>query len=240
MEVKDSLLKLTVEFSRACSSFFPSGGNFYIYNPLDYAFGPYSDYIKKYAGTADNIFIGMNPGPVGMLQTGIPFGEIDSVKNWLGISGEVHQPLYVHPKRPVVGFDIKRREPSGKRLWGFFKEEFGTPEKFFKNNFVYNYCPLGIFDEAGKNVTPDKLRKSERDVLFSICDDFLRRHMEILGTKRAVAIGNFAFERLAETVSRSGMDIECLKIIHPSPANPLANKGWAEAVRPVLEPVLLS
>jgi len=42
----------------------------------------------------------MNPGPWGMAQTGVPFGEINAVKDWLGINAEVDKPQKQHPKRP--------------------------------------------------------------------------------------------------------------------------------------------
>lgn len=35
----------------------------YIYSPLDYAFEPHADYVRKYAKTQKKIlFLGMNPG----------------------------------------------------------------------------------------------------------------------------------------------------------------------------------
>jgi single-strand selective monofunctional uracil DNA glycosylase len=59
----------------------------YIYNPLEYASEPLENYFRKYAvgGHKKILFLGMNPGPFGMMQTGVPFGEINAVKNWLEI-----------------------------------------------------------------------------------------------------------------------------------------------------------
>ena len=31
----------------------------------------------------------MNPGPFGMVQTGVPFGEVEAVRSWLQRAGEV-------------------------------------------------------------------------------------------------------------------------------------------------------
>ena len=39
-----------------------------------------------------------NPGPYGMAQTGVPFGEIPAVRDWMGISGLVGKPDPEHPK----------------------------------------------------------------------------------------------------------------------------------------------
>ena len=31
------------------------------------------------------VFLGMNPGPFGMAQVGVPFGEVAAVRDWLRI-----------------------------------------------------------------------------------------------------------------------------------------------------------
>jgi len=102
----------------------------------------------------------MNPGPFGMAQIGVPFGEIASARDWLGLEGPVGQPRTVNPKRPVEGFACARSEVSGQRLWGLFRARFGAPEAFFAEHFVANYCPL-VFFEGGRNLTPDKLPMAE-------------------------------------------------------------------------------
>lgn len=47
----------------------------FVYNPLDYAWGIHEKYLKLAGqGKKKVIFLGMNPGPFGMAQTGVPFG----------------------------------------------------------------------------------------------------------------------------------------------------------------------
>lgn len=128
------------------------------YNPLEYAWEPHTQYLQKFgSGPKRVLFMGMNPGPYGMAQTGVPFGEIDHVQNWLGISGEVGKPTIEHPKRPITGFDCTRSEVSGRRLWGLFADKFSTAEEFFEDHFIANYCPLIWMKDTGANLTPDKL-----------------------------------------------------------------------------------
>jgi single-strand selective monofunctional uracil DNA glycosylase len=201
----------------------------HIANPLDYAWAPHELYLKKYgAGQKRVIFLGMNPGPFGMAQTGVPFGEIAAVRDWLKISAPVQRPAREHPKRPVQGFDCLRSEVSGRRLWGLFAERFGAPEKFFADHFVVNYCPLVFCEEGGKNFTPDKLPAAEQAKLFSVCDEHLRRVVEILKPEWLIGVGGFALAR-GEAVSEK-ISVKLGKILHPSPASPAANRGWSAAV----------
>ena len=66
----------------------------YVYDPLIYARVPYEMYLARFgAGKKRVVFLGMNPGPWGMAQTGVPFGEVAAVKTWLGISGSVKSPV---------------------------------------------------------------------------------------------------------------------------------------------------
>ena len=82
----------------------------------------------------------MNPGPFGMVQTGVPLGEIAAVRDWMGIEATVEKPATENPKRPIEGFACTRSEVSGRRLWGLFAERFGTAEAFFTDHFVANYA----------------------------------------------------------------------------------------------------
>jgi len=85
-----------------------------VYNPLDYAWDAHALYLERFGNSTKRVvFLGMNPGPWGMAQTGVPFGEIDTVKHWLGIETGVKKPAPEHPKRQVTGFDCQRSEVSG-------------------------------------------------------------------------------------------------------------------------------
>jgi single-strand selective monofunctional uracil DNA glycosylase len=200
----------------------------HIYNPLDYAWAAHELYLQKYgAGKKRVIFLGMNPGPFGMAQTGIPFGEVAAVRDWLKIYAPIRRPAMEHPKRPVQGFDCPRSEVSGRRLWGLFAERFGEPEKFFTGHFVVNYCPLVFCEESGRNFTPDKLPSAHQARLFAACDEHLRRVVEILEPDWLIGVGGFAQAR-AEAVSEK-VKVNIGQILHPSPASPAANRGWAQA-----------
>jgi len=199
----------------------------HVYDPLRYARVPHEAYLKRYGdGPKEVLFLGMNPGPFGMAQTGVPFGEVAHVRDWLGICGPVGKPEREHPKRPVRGFDCERSEVSGRRFWGWAAERWGTPEAFFARFFVGNYCPLVFMEgERGTNRVPEKLRKAEREPLLAACDEALRRLVEVLRPRWVVGVGKWACVR-AE-LALQGRAVKVGQVLHPSPANPHANRGWA-------------
>ncbi|MHC5062550.1 MAG: uracil-DNA glycosylase family protein [Planctomycetota bacterium] len=199
-----------------------------VYNPLVHARASHSQYLERYGqGTKRYLLLGMNPGPFGMVQTGIPFGEIEHVRDWLEIEAAVDKPEQEHPKRPVLGFDCTRSEVSGKRLWSWCKQRFETPERFFSSFFVHNYCPLAFMVESGGNLTPDKLKAEEKKPLFEICDRYLQAVVDALQPEMIIGVGAFAEKQARKALA--GMDLQFGRIPHPSPASPLANRGWAEA-----------
>jgi len=205
----------------------------FVYNPLRYAREPVERYFAQYAaGRKEVVFLGMNPGPWGMAQTGVPFGEVAAVRDWLGITGRVAAPAAVHPRVPVRGFDCPRSEVSGRRLWSLMRDLFDDAREWGRHWFVANYCPLLFLDEAGRNITPDKLAASDRSALFPVCDRFLSVLLEDLRPRWVVGVGAFARQRL-EAVAPS-LGIEIASIPHPSPASPAANRGWAGQAKAAL------
>jgi single-strand selective monofunctional uracil DNA glycosylase len=198
----------------------------HVYNPLAYAWAPHEEYLRKYGvGPKRVIFLGMNPGPFGMVQTGVPFGEIAAVRDWLRIQAPVRRPAQENPRRPVTGFQCPRTEVSGQRLWGLFASRFRTPERFFAQHLVVNYCPLAFVEETGRNRTPDKLPATESAALFAACDEHLREVLSILSSEWVIGVGDFAFKR-AQQVFPNGTP-KLGRILHPSPASPAANRNWA-------------
>jgi single-strand selective monofunctional uracil DNA glycosylase len=197
----------------------------HVYNPLQYARGAYDLYLQRYGDPPkEAILLGMNPGPWGMAQTGVPFGEVDLVKNWLAIQTPVGRPANPHPHKPVTGFQCPRSEVSGRRLWGWIRHTFGTPQKFFRRFFVANYCPLLFLDAAGRNITPDKLKAADRRPLLAVCDRAIRQTVECLRPRCVIGIGKFAAKRAEDALTN--MPLTLGGITHPSPANPKANRGW--------------
>lgn len=205
----------------------------FVYNPLDYAFAPHELYLRRYGeGRRRVVFVGMNPGPFGMMQTGVPFGEIAAVRDWMGIEGPVRQPAAMHPKRPIEGFRCNRSEVSGKRLWGWAAQRFGSAPAFFAECFVLNYCPLVFLEASGRNLTPDKLPRAELAPLQQACDEHLRRALAELAPDWAIGVGAYACKRIAAALDRrpdDGALPRIATVLHPSPASPIANRGWAEA-----------
>jgi len=200
-----------------------------VYNPLVYARRSYDAYLRRYGqGRREVVMVGMNPGPWGMAQTGVPFGEVNAVRDWLGICEHVDKPAGEHPKRPVLGMACRRSEVSGRRLWGWARDTFGTPERFFARFFIANYCPLAFMEASGRNLTPDKLPARQRHRLLEICDRGLRRTIEYFEPRWVVSIGTFAESRA--TCALAGMPVSIIRILHPSPASPASNNGWREHV----------
>jgi single-strand selective monofunctional uracil DNA glycosylase len=207
------------------------------YNPLLYARIPHELYLGRYAASGKRaVFLGMNPGPWGMAQTGVPFGEVAAVREWLGIVGAVATPKRQHARVPVLGFECRRSEVSGRRLWGLMRERFGSGEQFSHHAFVANYCPLLFLDDAGRNLTPDKIAKNDSARLFSRCDRFLTVVIETLRPEWLVGVGVFAAQRIRAVMQTlPAVAAGVVSILHPSPANPRANRDWASQARAVLE-----
>jgi single-strand selective monofunctional uracil DNA glycosylase len=222
-----ALIKAARELSAAVGALSFAPPVSHIYNPLDYAWAPHEAYLSRYGtGRKRVVFVGMNPGPFGMVQCGVPFGEIAAVRDWMGIAADVAQPALVNPKRPIEGYACTRSEVSGRRLWALFAERFGTAQAFFAEHFVANYCPLAFFDHA-RNVTPDKLPAEEVRPLYAACDAHLRALVDTLSPEWVVGIGGFAEARAAEALA--GSPVRIGRVLHPSPASPAANRGWSQA-----------
>ncbi|MDP6941419.1 MAG: single-stranded DNA-binding protein [Planctomycetota bacterium] len=211
----------------------------HVYNPLDYAWDLHEQYLRRYARKGVRaIWLGMNPGPWGMAQTGVPFGEVGMVRDWLKIDGQVRQPDSIHPKRPIQGLDCPRSEVSGRRLWTWASEYFESADSFFDQFFVFNWCPLCFMEEGGKNRTPDKLPAAERKPLMEACDQALLETVKELQPQMVVGVGKFAKDQASRILKN--LDIEIGQILHPSPASPIANRGWApQAERQLLDLGLL-
>lgn len=225
LQLCDALRELTFSPPVAC-----------VYNPLEYAWQAYRSYLERHARNRKRVlYLGMNPGPWGMAQTGIPFGEVRAVREWLQIDVPIGRPDPEHPKRPITGMNCTRSEVSGRRLWGLFADRFGAPADFFREQFVANYCPLVFMDEGGRNVTPDKIASMEFGPLRDACDLHLLETLNTLRPEFLVGVGQFAEHCLARVAG--GMEHpskRVIRILHPSPASPAANRDWAGSVEKVL------
>lgn len=196
-----------------------------VYNPLVYARVPHEAYLERWGAKRPRevLMVGMNPGPFGMAQTGVPFGDVAMVRDFLGIEGPVGKPPVEHPRRPIAGFDCHRSEVSGTRFWGWARDRFDTAERFFERTYVANWCPLVFMEESGRNRPPDKLPAAERAPLFQVCNEALAQVAETLRPSLVVGIGSFAEQRAREAL---GGEVRIGRILHPSPASPAANNDW--------------
>jgi len=230
---KKRLMTAADRLSAACDELRFGEHAAFVYNPLSYARAGYAAYVDRYGGAPKQVvLVGMNPGPFGMVQTGVPFGHVGLVRDWMGIDVPIGKPLREHPARPVTGFACTRSEVSGARLWGWARERFVRPEAFFADWFVLNFCPLAFVEKSGRNLTPDRLPMAERTPLLEACERALAEAVEALQPRWIIGIGGFAGARVAPLAQRLG--IRSGQIPHPSPASPAANRGWSEAAEHAL------
>jgi single-strand selective monofunctional uracil DNA glycosylase len=209
----------------------------HVYDPLQYAWPVYEAYVVRYGNARKRVLLlGMNPGPYGMMQTGVPFGEISAVRDWMGLHAPVTPPAQQHARRPIAGFDCARSEVSGRRVWGWAALRFGSADAFFREWFVLSYCPLVFLEASGRNFTPDKLPAAERRAVAQACDRHLAAALDALQPEWAIGIGGFAERCLRTVLEGDALDsalarrIRVGQILHPSPASPAANRGWSDAV----------
>lgn len=199
----------------------------HVYNPLDYAWPAHEQYLRRMNPKGVRVLLlGMNPGPWGMAQTGVPFGQVAAVRDWIKIDAAIIKPANEHPKRPIQGLNCQRSEVSGERLWGLMQERFGKADAFFREHFVLNYCPLVFMEESGRNRTPDKLPADERAPLTELCDAHLAAVIRAARPEWLVGVGRYA-EQCLKRVAPDHPRV--VSILHPSPASPAANRGWSQA-----------
>lgn len=208
----------------------------HVYNPLTYAWPSYREYLRRYGSQRGRVLLlGMNPGPWGMTQTGVPFGDVVMVREWFGINASLGKELPPqHRKYPILGMACHRNEGSGSRLWRWAEARLGTPDAFFDRFFVWNYCPL-LFIGDDHNLIPERLSRREADALHAVCDRALMAAVRALQPAAVVGIGRYA-ERRAHELFGDTIDIGYLP--HPSPASPAANRDWAALAEAALAPWL--
>jgi len=235
--IAQQLLVAAGELSQALATLRFAPPIAHVYDPLQYAWAPYEAYVSRYGDSRKRVvLLGMNPGPFGMMQTGVPFGEVAAVRDWMGVRAPVVRPAHEHPKRPIEGFDCPRSEVSGRRLWGWAELRFGSAAAFFSDWFVLNYCPLVFLEASGRNFTPDKLPAAQRRAVAQACDRHLAATLTALQPEWAIGIGGFAERCLRGVLESDGIDsafargVKVAQILHPSPASPAANRGWSDAV----------
>lgn len=223
-----SIVRIARALSRELSALHPPSSVAFTYDPIAYAWSAHRAYCLMARTRPLALFVGMNPGPFGMVQTGVPFGEVAAVQGFLGIDERITPPAHQHPRRPIEGFACSRSEVSGRRFWGLMRDAFGTRTEFFRNAFVWNWCPLAFLSASGANVTPDKLPASVRGPIEAACDRALMRIVRALEPGMVIGVGGFARDRAIGALP-SGTAVHT--VLHPSPASPAANRGWDRQAR---------
>ena len=237
MGVIESAKKLSLFCDSLSKSILKQKHISHVTNPLNYAWEYHESYLAQYSALgATTLLLGMNPGPYGMAQCGVPFGATHIARDFLNITGEFTEPTGRHPKRPIEGLDFERQEISGTRMWGLLKQIWGTPENIHKNVFLVNHCPLLLLGDSGKNITPDKISGLAAKQLLKACDEHLRNVVIEMGITTVIGIGKYAEKRAL--LALDGLGINITTCWHPSPASPLANRNdgadWRANVTNVL------
>ncbi|XP_013192104.1 single-strand selective monofunctional uracil DNA glycosylase isoform X2 [Amyelois transitella] len=236
-EIADEFLELVDQLNNSLDHLYLPGKIECIYNPTIYARYTFEMYVRKYCNTKKPImYFGMNPGPWGMSQTGVPFGEISSVRDWLGIEGPVGKPSVELPSRPVLGFNCTRNEVSGTRLWGLLKRVCGSPDNFFRTSFIYNYLPQQWMKNNGANVTPGEFTQAQMAPLFDICDPTFIKVLQLYEVKLIIAIGKFCETRAQKALKNflPHNSIQVLYLPHPSP-RAVNNTDWDQKAFEILK-----
>ena len=222
-QLKDAALRLSEACNRGKNRILKHKSVAHVTNPLDYAWEFHQQFIDKWSELgATTLLLGMNPGPYGMAQTGVPFGATAMARDILQIEErDVQTPLGAHPKRPIEGLTMERQEVSGTRFWSMLYDHYGSSEAIFSNIFVVNHCPLLILGETGRNVTPVDLPKSTIEPVLKACDRHLKSVVDIMEIETVIGVGNYAKKRAQSVLT----DVHIDAMWHPSPASPLANRN---------------
>ena len=118
----------------------------HVYNPLAYAWKAHEQYLRRFGGAGKEVvFLGMNPGPFGMAQTGVPFGEIAAVRDWMKIDAPIGTPGEgtSAPARPRPGLRAFGSERAA--VVGPFCGTLRSAGKVFRGSFRCQLLPAGVY-----------------------------------------------------------------------------------------------
>jgi len=137
-----------------------------VWNPGLYGEPWHSRFRRCYPPAARPLVLfGLNPGPYGMAQTGIPFTDIRRLVSALpALVAELRNAgkrLEVPGLAPVSlpPYLSRTFEASSVRVYRFLERSWGDAERGWREVVAANPCPLLFIDtETGKNRTPADLR----------------------------------------------------------------------------------
>ena len=173
--------------------------------------------------------LGMNPGPFGMAQTGVPFGDVAMVRDFVGITGRVGKAA---ARASAAAGDGLRLPPLGGERHAVlglgarpFRDARSGSSTAPSSRTGARSCS---WRSRARNRPPDKLRAGERAQLFAACDDALVADRGGARGRRSSSASAASPSSARETAL--GGDVEIGRILHPSPASPAANANWAGLV----------
>jgi len=193
-----------------------------VINPLEYLWLQYGYYTSCYHNQYPRaMIIGMNPGPKGMSQTGIPFGSPNIIPSILpnkSLFNEIRDnegsPVS-SPHRRITGPSNTTVEVSGNRLWSALIKRYGDFKSITSEIFVDNICPLLFLcgKNGSKNLTPDKLTPSPaKIILIRLCTERLQKIYQCLGEpSNIVALGRWSHKFLEKMFPK----VRVTYILHP-------------------------
>ena len=187
--------------------------------------GAHEQYLKRFGeGRKRVVFLGMNPGPFGMVQVGVPFGEVNAVRDWMQISAPVAPPKTPNPSRPVEGFTCQRSEVRVSACGRFFAERYPHAQDFCRP-LCAELLPAGVLRSRAQRDTRQAPEERNRTALCRLRCTFRR------ASTRWRRNGWSASASLPDAGASSACPFvpagEDRHRAHPSPAGPIANRGWA-------------
>ncbi len=219
-----------------------------IWNPGLYGETWHARFRRLYRpGQHPLVVFGLNPGPYGMAQTGIPFTDIrrlvsalpDLAAELRGRGERVEPPGLAPPGlRPYLSRSF---ESSAVRVYRFLKKGWGGAERGWTEVVVANPCTLLFIDPAeGKNRTPAdlaraaRLRGSGRDQVRELVESFGRirircavESIEALSPRGAILLGKDVQAALGPALRRILGEARVIPWEHPARAVP---ESWASGL----------
>jgi len=257
--VADQILAASDRLSERLAAL-PPVGDLVALDPTRYCRSAWAAYLQMAARLGCVLVVGMNPGPHGMAQTGVPFtdpwivdeldlqapradvppADIPAVGSWRHRS---------HRARGVLG---SKREESAKRLWPLLREICApyaavgpsadkiaeATRRVCNEVLLVNALPICWLDPAGKNVSAEQVEKRApaqvREGLRDLVNEWLQAVADILRPAAVIGVGRWAREFVTDLDVDHFVEIPFRDgIKHPSPSAG-SEAAWRAEAEPIL------
>jgi len=204
------------------------GAGLQVWNPALYALDIYQEYLTKFPPEPGAILaLGLNPGPYGMAQTGIPFTDCRTASGALGmemtIPGKAPDDLISRLKK-ANGKWRGTYERSSLGMYRFLILAWGDIKTAYRNWFVGNPCPLLFLDPERWNVTPADPRLRRMKEVGELRQRAVIGFSEILNPRGIVCFGKDVAKAVGEVAIRQVGPDRVVFYEHPARAVP---EKWA-------------